>query len=292
MVLYRSSVSSHRSTHLLNIMAWTILGSVGRWDKGANNDRADVTTIQTLLTSAAQVQGNPAYDPKSIDGTISNPPAVSETVSAIEAFQRLFMAKPDGVVSVGGRTFDRLVEGARAATTRAPTLGAEGLFPFAKLPVQKWTDGPRRFEANRDKGRRAHAGCDLYYPANTQIFAIADGVVLRDPYHFYDVVFALDVDHGDFIARYGEIRTDCALRAGERVRAGDAIAKIGKMRAVPTPMLHLELYDKSANGPLTEQNRARSKKRKADGVPFFRRMDVIDPTALLHQWSAHLPPHP
>ena len=33
-------------------MPFTIMGSVGRWDKGASNDAADVTTIQTLLTAA------------------------------------------------------------------------------------------------------------------------------------------------------------------------------------------------------------------------------------------------
>lgn len=41
-------------------MAWTIMGSVGRWDRGARNDETDVTMVQTLPTSAAQVQGNPA----------------------------------------------------------------------------------------------------------------------------------------------------------------------------------------------------------------------------------------
>ena len=270
-------------------MAWTIMGSVGRWDRGARNDQADVTTIQTLLTSAAQVQGNPSYDPKGITGQIAQPPAASDTVTAIEAFQRLFMAQPDGVVDVGGRTFERLVEASGATPAPAPTLGAGGFFPFAKLPKESWTTGMRRFEANRNKGLRAHAGCDLYFPAGTRIHAIADGVVLRDPYHFYDVVFALDVDHGDFIARYGEIKTDCPLRAGDRVQAGVVIAQVGKMKAVDQPMLHLELYDKTATGPLTEQNATRSKKRKSDGVPFFRRLDLINPTPLLKQWSQNFP---
>jgi murein DD-endopeptidase MepM/ murein hydrolase activator NlpD len=274
-------------------MAWIIMGSVGRWDRGARNDKADVTTIQQLLTAAARVQGNPSYDPKGTDGEIAKPPAVSDTVTAIEAFQRLFMAQPDGVVNVGGRTFDRLVEASGDIPSNpAPTLGAGGFFPFAKLPNDRWTTGPRRFEANRNKGLRSHAGCDLYFPANTWIHAIAEGVVLRDPYHFYDVVFALDVDHGDFIARYGEIKTDCPLRAGDKVQAGAAIAQVGKMKSVDQPMLHLELYDKTATGPLTEQNAARSKKRKSDGVPFFRRMDLIDPTLLLKQWSQNLPVGP
>jgi len=45
---------SCRSSGEEKIMAWTIMGSVGRWENGAKNDPADVTTIQTLLTSAAE----------------------------------------------------------------------------------------------------------------------------------------------------------------------------------------------------------------------------------------------
>lgn len=273
-------------------MAWTILGSVGRWDRGAKNEAVDVTTVQTLLTSAAQVQGNLRYDPKGINGVIPRPPEISDTVIAIEAFQRLFMVQPDGLVSVGGRTFDRLVEASGIPPAPAPSLGAGGFFPFAKLPQQSWTTGPRRFEANRNSGLRAHAGCDLYFPAKTWIHAVIDGVVLRDPYHFYEGVFALDVDHGDFIARYGEIKVDCPLRSGDRVQSGIPIAQVGKMRSLPQSMLHFEVYDKTASGPLTEQNVARSKRRKSDGIPFFRRMDLIDPTSLLKQWSQNLPPPP
>lgn len=270
-------------------MAWTITGSVGRWDRGAANQQADVVTVQTLLTDAAQAQANPAYDPQGIDGDVARPPAASDTVSAIEAFQRLFMAEPDGVVEVGGRTFERLIEASRAMPAPSPTLGAGACFPFTKLPKDSWKSGPRRFDANRNQGKRAHAGCDLYVSAGTPIYAVLDGVVLRDPYHFYDVVFALDVDHGDFVARYGEIRTDCPLRKGDRVTAGDPIAKVGKMKAVAQPMLHFEVYDKSAGGPLTEPDRGRSKKRESDGVPYFRRMDLINPTPLLAQWSSNLP---
>jgi hypothetical protein len=53
-------------------------------------------------------------------------------------------------------------------------------------------------------------------------------------------------------------------------------------------MLHLELYDKSASGPLTITDAARSK-RRSDGIPFMRRQDLIDPTSRLNQWQSQLP---
>ena len=52
-------------------------------------------------------------------------------------------------------------------------------------------------------------------------------------------------------------------------------------------MLHLELYDKSAQGQLTVKGKQTA--RTADGVPFMRRKDLINPTDKLNQWRDNLP---
>ena len=136
----------------------------------------------------------------------------------------------------------------------------------------------------------AHAGCDLYFEKGTWIYAIADGTVTRGPYPFYCETFALEVDHGEFLVRYGEIQKTTTVKEGEKVRAGQQIAKVGHLIGirVPSDMLHLELYDKSASGPLTITDADRSKKR-SDGIPFMRRTDLIDPASRLNQWQARLP---
>ena len=102
---------------------------------------------------------------------------------------------------------------------------------------------------------------------------------------FIAQTFALEVDHGDFLARYGEIQAKTTVKQGDKVRAGQQIAMVGHLVGiqVPSDMLHLELYDKSASGPLTITDTARSKKR-SDGIPFMRRKDLIDPTASLNKW--------
>jgi len=80
------------------------------------------------------------------------------------------------------------------------------------------------------------------------------------------------------------------VKEGNTVRAGEQIARVGHLVGiqVPTDMLHLELYDKSASGPLTITDAARSKKR-SDGISFMRRKDLIDPTPRLNQWQGNLP---
>jgi murein DD-endopeptidase MepM/ murein hydrolase activator NlpD len=272
-------------------MGRAITGSVGRWEKGAQNLRADVQAVQELLAEVSQRLGDSHFDPKGIDGEIAKPPKHSNTVAAIEAFQSGFMSTSDGLVEVNGRTWSKLLDAAEEAVHNGsnPNAGGGPFFPFPVLPGANWTQSPRSFGSNRSNGTRAHAGCDLYFPQGTWIYAIADGTVTNGPYPFYAKTFALEVDHGSFLARYGEIQEHTLVRKGDVITAGQKIARVGHLVeiTVPSDMLHLELYSKTASGALTVDV-AQSKKR-ADGVPFLRRKDLIDPTARLNEWKTLLP---
>ena len=254
--------------------------------------------MQRLLELAAQTLQAPELDPKGVDGKIARPPATSNTVIAIEAFQNRFTSSVDGLVKPDSQTWHALLH----AVSEKPEIqilpsqpdvsndAGEFFFPFPTLPVSDWVRSPRAFASNRNNGLRAHAGCDLYFEKGTWIHAIADGTVTRGPYPFYCQTFALEVDHGDFLARYGEIQAKTTVKEGDRVHAGEQIAKVGHLVGirVPSDMLHFELYDKSASGPLTIPDAARSKKR-SDGIPFMRRKDLIDPTASLNKWQDQIP---
>jgi murein DD-endopeptidase MepM/ murein hydrolase activator NlpD len=107
------------------------------------------------------------------------------------------------------------------------------------------------------------------------------------PYAFYQGTFALEIDHGPFLARYGEIQQTTFVHQGDKVTAGQPIAKVGNLIGITNSMLHLELYDKSAQGPLTVRNNQTA--RSASGLPFMRLRDLIDPTAKLAEWKNKLP---
>lgn len=161
-------------------------------------------------------------------------------------------------------------------------------FPITSRPPPAWSwrTGPRAFGAARSKGR-AHAGCDLYAPPGTAVLAVDAGVVTRAPYPFYAKTFAVEVDHGAFVARYGEIAPgSCRLRLGERVEAGGPIATVGHLVGVnvPSDMLHFELYRGTASGPLTDTSGHGARTR--DGRPFYRRADLLDPTPFLDAWAS------
>jgi murein DD-endopeptidase MepM/ murein hydrolase activator NlpD len=254
--------------------------------------------VQRLLETAARALQAPQLDPKGIDGKIAHPPATSNTVAAIEAFQGRYTTSVDGLIKPDSQTWHALLDaiGQTMEVHESPSQPGipddtgEYSFPFPSLPASDWTHSPRAFGSNRNNGRRAHAGCDLYFEKGTWIYAIADGTVTRGPYPFYCETFALEVDHGDFLVRYGEIQKTTTVKEGDRVHAGEQIAKVGHLIGiqVPSDMLHFELYDKTASGPLTITDANRSKKR-SDGIPFMRRTDLIDPTSQLTQWQVRLP---
>jgi murein DD-endopeptidase MepM/ murein hydrolase activator NlpD len=265
--------------------------SVGRWEKGARNLKADIKTVQRLLQTATSVLQAPELDPKGVDGMIEHPPANSATINAIEAFQSRFTSAVDGVIGPGSQTWDTLMSTAAAHPPDSLTITAgQWFFPFPVTSTFSWEERPRAFASPRAGGSRLHAGCDLYFPVGTPIHAVADGVVTRGPYAFYCETFALEIDHGSILARYGEIQETTEVCAGQKVRAGQRIAKVGHLVGiqVPSDMLHFELYDKSRSGLLTVSAGAESASK--NGIPFMRRKDLLDPTPNLNLWRGNPSP--
>ncbi len=262
----------------------SIRSSVG--NSGVNR-REDVKIIQTLLNHYRE--SLPRQRALSVDGLIG--PA---TIDAISDFQKTVvgMRRPDGRVDPGGTTLARLNEQTRsqseassrsreqpqAPTSASPrersqTVASTGLqFPLRKQPRRDYMSGGREYGGERN-GRR-HAGCDLLTDEGTEILAMADGVVIQDAYAFYSGTFALEVDHGDFTVRYGEIsKAGPGIRKGVRVKKGQVVGYVGRLNGSRLSMLHLEMYKGTERGPLTVR----------DNPPFRRRADLMDPTPFLDE---------
>lgn len=267
-------------------MEKTISHSVGSWEKGAKNHYHDVITVQTLLKAAAEELENPAIDPKGIDGKISKTPGMSATVKAISAFQTRFMKHPDKLIEPGKTTIKKLAALSPDQPGHVPgnvpsnpiVNAGDYSFPLSFVPRLDFRTGGRRFGANRSHGTRKHAACDLIAPEGTKIYAVHDGTVIRGPYYFYRGTYAIEVNHGDFIARYCEIKkTAPGVHVGTTVSGGQLIAFVGKM--YHDSMLHFELYSGAASGHLTQRN----------NPPYQRRSDLLNPTPYLEMWEKRLP---
>lgn len=206
------------------------------------------------------------------------------TYNAVKIFQRHNGLNDDGIV--GPQTWRKLgvrdtlkngSSGSSADSNGAVAETSEGFcFPFTELPALSWTNGGRQFRAPRSGGRK-HAGCDLKFPPGTPIYAVADGVLVRNPYPFYSGTSAVEIRHGELILRYGEIANG-SYSGGSSVKKGQIIAKVGRLNS-GSSMLHLEIYT----------NGASSASLTTRVGELRRRSDVTDPAPYLNVWKNNLP---
>lgn len=243
----------------------SIVSSVG---KNAKNNFKDVVTVQTLINGCMHL-----LKPLSLlnpDGQ-----AGTKTVNAIELFQRnvLKMATPDGRVDPGGKTIQTLNQKYVTDNKPAPqelNLSSAIKFPLKTRSPSNYKSGMRKFGSNRSSGRK-HAGCDLYAPIGTPVYAMDEGEVTNF-YAFYLGTYALEVKHPGFVARYGEIsKAATGVKKGVKIKKGQLIGYVGELKGLNMSMLHLELYSGTASGPLTVRG----------NKPYQRRKDLIDPTPIL-----------
>jgi murein DD-endopeptidase MepM/ murein hydrolase activator NlpD len=238
----------------------TIASSVGR---DGTNRAEDVEKIRQLLNLNRHLLTPLPELPSTINQ--------AGLIKAIEMFQRrvVCFSRPDGKVDPGGKTLKTLNANANPQkAARAVTMQ----FPFKVEPTQDFRTGGRQFGAPRQNGR-LHAGCDLFQAPGTEIYAVDDGRVIQDPYKFYDGTYALEIDHGSFVVRYGEIDPAIVpgIKANAEVIKGQLIAKVGKLQRLGLSMLHFEMYSSSSSGELTV----------GENESFKRRTDLMDPTDFL-----------
>ena len=152
-------------------------------------------------------------------------------------------------------------------------------FPLL-LRVDSYLKRPGRYNDGRNKNhsgsyQRRHAGCDLYAPAGSVVISVGDGIIIQNAYKFYGGTYALEVDYGEFVCRYGEIDKEVPphIKSGKSVTKGQIIGRVGKIDGGIQSMLHFEMYTGKETGPLTNKK----------NPPFQRRLDLMDPTDFLNK---------
>lgn len=154
------------------------------------------------------------------------------------------------------------------------SIPAHLVYPLTQAATADYTTGARAFGSGR-RGGRKHAGIDLYAPVGTPVVAMAAGTIIQPVYSFYLGTYALEVNHGTFVARYGEIQRDVAdaFETGASVTAGQRLGQVGQLQGLSFSMLHLELYAGTSTGALTVRS----------NPPYKRRADLMNPTQFVDQ---------
>ncbi|OAN18156.1 hypothetical protein A3K86_04450 [Photobacterium jeanii] len=251
---------------------------------GGENNYIDVEVVQTALNQVINLIS--PTKPLRVDRSLGRNPEKSKTVAAMKVFQKkvVGMVRPDGRFDPNGRTMRVLREKVKqeVAPTKKPEvkplIDFRNLqFPLSFIPKESYKVHPRHFGSNRSGGKRKHAGCDLYAPEGTPIYAMADGVIIKFSYFYYGT-YELVVKHGTGVIRYGEVATVLPnkLKVGSKVKKGDQIANVGLLHfpsGNTMSMLHLEMYSGKETGNLTDKSAGANK--------YMRRADLIDPTTYL-----------
>lgn len=112
------------------------------------------------------------------------------------------------------------------------------LAAFLKWPVAGPISSPfglRRYF--NDQPRRPHGGIDIAAPADTEIVAPADGVIIDTGEYFFNgnSVF---IEHGLGMQTFYAHLNTIAVNNGDVVKAGDVIGTIGATGRVTGPHLH------------------------------------------------------
>ncbi|GAA4010937.1 hypothetical protein GCM10022280_05390 [Sphingomonas swuensis] len=109
-------------------------------------------------------------------------------------------------------------------------------------------------------GAAMHAGIDLAGPIGTPIYATADGVVTEGGWNAGGYGNLIKLDHGRGIeTRYGHL-SGISVRAGERVKRGQLIGRMGSTGRSTGSHLHYEV---------------RIDGRAVNPIPFMRSTDFI-----------------
>lgn len=124
----------------------------------------------------------------------------------------------------------------------APAVaGPVEALPIAGAAPLRWPlDDPRVTSAFGTRDGRPHEGIDMGAPTGTPIRAARDGRVLYagDAVRGYGNMVVLD--HGDLLTVYAHDSV-LLVRAGERVAAGQEIARVGASGRATAPHLHFEV---------------------------------------------------
>lgn len=151
------------------------------------------------------------------------------------------------------------------------------IYPLTTKHTADPLTGGRYFGALREINKRDHAAIDLIVPPGTKVIAMTDGVV-GDSYGYYKGTNAVEVVNSDgTIARYCEMSV--SVKFGQIVKKGDVLGKI-IANTDGSSMLHIELYDGSGVGPLTNKTNRIYKNLSGELAQklYQRRSDLMNPT--------------
>lgn len=182
----------------------------------STNMLRDILTVPDDITQQARKNETDEADPR-YEAELTLSPAESteeEITMSIETSPRWNSTDAEKI------TTEKATEAAIVNESYILPLGSEIIRDFSPdIPIYDSTMGDWR----------THSGIDFYAEEGTVVKSIGQGKVTR-VLSDKSLGFIIEIDHGDFTARYCGLSQENALRLNDRVEKGD---KIGTLLSIP-----------------------------------------------------------
>ena len=125
--------------------------------------------------------------------------------------------------------------------TEAPITNERYILPLGKDIVRDYSGKTPTYDATMGDWR-THQGIDFCAEEGTAVKSIGNGKVVR-VLADKSYGFTVEIDHGDFIARYCGLSQEKALKVDDRVSSGDTVGYIASVpcEAAEESHLHFEI---------------------------------------------------
>ncbi|MDA0748877.1 MAG: M23 family metallopeptidase [bacterium] len=207
-----------------------------KWQRVAHSYKRENTRLRTEVERIEEL-ANVVIQMKQIDQQLRTmlspittlPPAAYSTPTSSRA---MFAGTSESTAQV--RTVQGLPQTGQQASVDARWIPS--IWPVS--PSIGWVTA--EFGNSDDVIKNRHGGIDIAAPAETPIYATADGKVVYADVH-ETLGFMVAIDHyGVFLTRYGH-NASLLVSVGEQVRKGQPIALVGSSGHSSGPHVHYEV---------------------------------------------------
>lgn len=125
--------------------------------------------------------------------------------------------------------------------TEAPIVNEEYILPLGSEIVRDYSPKIPTYDITMGDWR-THQGIDFFAEEGTAVKSVGNGKVVRVVAD-KNYGFTVEIDHGDFIARYCGLSQEKALKVDDRVKQGDTVGTLASVpcEAAEESHLHFEV---------------------------------------------------
>lgn len=153
---------------------------------------------------------------------------------------------PDLDVPETSIRWDKIAEATTVPPTEAPIINESYILPLGSEIIRDFSPKIPTYDVTMNDWR-THQGIDFYAEAGTKVKAVGNGRVLR-VISDKSYGFTVEIDHGDFVARYCGLSQEKALKVDDRVSVGDTVGTLATVpcEAAEESHLHFEVVKDGA----------------------------------------------